>query len=81
MESYVEVLVLQGFFGFLGQFFDLLFFATFSELRDLNLRQYRNFKNASLTFLLTCFGATLTFDLLSAILKYSKLKTTQGEFL
>ena len=31
MQPMPKSLVLQGFFGFLGQFFDLSFFATFSE--------------------------------------------------
>jgi hypothetical protein len=29
--TYAKSLVLQGFFGFLGKFFDLSYFATFSE--------------------------------------------------
>jgi hypothetical protein len=31
MQPMPKSLVLQGFFGFLGLIFDLLFFATFSE--------------------------------------------------
>jgi len=48
MQPMQKSLVLQGFFGFLGLFFDLLFFAAFPEPSGLELATFSNIRAISL---------------------------------